>query len=89
MNFLGVYKKIIIILLLLTLFTYTLGYLGVVNSLFVGVILVTTFIKAQLVIEYFMGLKDVSLKYRIIPSLWLFIVISLIAFAYYLPINKA
>lgn len=72
-------------LVTLTLFAYLLGYLKYINTTLVAVLLITTFIKGQLVIDYFMGLKSVRLRYRIIPSIWLFMVISLIAIAYYLP----
>ncbi len=73
-------------LVLLTLFTFLLGYLNYINTSIVSLLLISTFIKGQLVIDYFMGLKNVRLRYRIIPSLWLFTVISLIAIAYYLPV---
>ena len=76
-----------IILIVLTIFAYLLGYLKYVNISLVAVLLITTFIKGTLVIDYFMGLKDVKLKYRLIPIIWLFLVISLIAVAYYLPIT--
>ena len=75
------------ILAILTLFAYLLGYLKIISTFFVAVLLGTTFIKGQLVIDYFMGLKNVSWKYRIIPTLWLSIIITLIAVAYYLPIS--
>ncbi|MFT7003792.1 MAG: cytochrome c oxidase subunit 4 [Sulfurimonas sp.] len=75
-----------IVLILLTIFAFLLGYLEYINKYFVAVLLLTTFIKGQLVIDYFMGLKDVSLKYRMIPIVWLLITISLIATAYYLPV---
>jgi len=74
------------ILAILTLFAYLLGYLKIISTFFVAVLLGTTFIKGQLVIDYFMGLKDVRLRYRIIPTLWLSIIITLIGVAYYLPI---
>ena len=74
------------ILAILTLFAYLLGYLKTISTFFVAVLLGTTFIKGQLVIDYFMGLKDVRLRYRIIPTLWLSIIITLIGVAYYLPI---
>jgi cytochrome c oxidase subunit IV len=72
-------------LILLSLFAFLLGYLELVGSVMVGVLLLSTFIKGQLVIDYFMGLKHVRVKYRIIPTLWLIIVLSSIAVAYYLP----
>jgi cytochrome c oxidase subunit IV len=73
-------------LVLLTVFAFSLGYLNYINTSIVAVLLISTFIKAQLVVDYFMGLKNVRLRYRLIPSIWLFIVISLIAIAYYSPL---
>ena len=81
-------RNIWIILIILTLFAFLVGWLKLVNSLFVFILLVTTFIKGQLVSEYFMGLKNVTLKYRMIPTIWLFIVLSSIAIAYYSPISN-
>ena len=81
-------RNVWIILILLTLFAFLLGWLKLVNSLFVSILLVTTFIKGQLVSDYFMGLKEVTLKYRMIPTIWLFIVLSSIAIAYYLPVSN-
>ena len=75
-----------ITLVLLTLFAFLLGYLNYISPLVVSVLLLSTFIKGQLVIDYFMGLKDVKLRYRLIPTVWLFTVISLISVAYYLPV---
>ena len=80
-------KYIWIILILLTLFAFLLGWLELISSTLVVILLITTFIKGQLVIDYFMGLKNTSLKYRLIPSLWLALVISFIALAYFLPLN--
>ena len=79
-------RNIWIILVMLTLFAYLLGYLRVINSSLVAILLITTFIKGELVIDYFMGLKRVKLKYRLIPIIWLGMVLSLIAVAYYLPV---
>jgi len=80
-------KKILevvwILLVIFTIFAFLLGKLELVSSFMVAVLLLTTFIKAQLVIDYFMGLKNVQNKYRFIPTLWLVVVISLISIAYY------
>ena len=73
-------------LVILTVFAYLLGVLKYISTTLVAALLITTFIKGQLVIDYFMGLKEVRLKYRLIPTLWLGVVISLIAVAYYLPV---
>lgn len=76
-----------VVLALLTVFAFVLGYTHHVNSLLVGFLLVTTFIKGQSVIDHFMGLKDVRLRYRLIPFFWLAVTLLLIAVAYYLPIT--
>ena len=77
-----------IALVLLTLFAFLLGWLKLVSPLLVAILLLSTFVKGQLVIDHFMGLKDVRLKYRIIPTIWLIVVISSISLAYYLPISN-
>lgn len=79
-------RNVWITLVILTLFAFLLGWLKLVNSLFVSILLVTTFIKGHLVSEYFMDLKHVTRTYRMIPIIWLFIVLSFIAIAYYLPV---
>jgi len=81
-------KKILelvwIVLVVLTVFAYLLGYLKLIDTSLVAVLLVTTFIKGALVSDYFMGLREVAFKYRIIPIVWLLAVITLIGVAYYL-----
>ncbi|KIM04420.1 MAG: hypothetical protein KU29_10565 [Sulfurovum sp. FS06-10] len=76
-------KKILegvwIILAILTIFAFILGHLKFMPIYLVAILLISTFIKGQLVIDYFMGLKKVKLKYRLIPTIWLTVVISLIA----------
>jgi len=74
-----------IFLIILTIFAYLLGYLKLISTSLVGVLLLTTFIKGALVSDYFMGLKGVAGKYRFIPVIWLSVVIILIGIAYYLP----
>ena len=83
-----VLEYIWLVLVILTIFAYLLGYLKYISTTLVAVLLVTTFIKGQLVIDYFMDLKEVRLKYRLIPTVWLGVVISLIAVAYYLPVTS-
>lgn len=76
-------KKILeiiwIILVILTIFAFVVGHLKFIPNFLVAILLVSTFIKGQLVIDYFMDLKNVRLKYRLIPAIWLAVVISLIA----------
>ena len=80
-------KYIWMTLVTLTVFAFLLGYMNLISYSLVALLLVTTFIKGQLVIDYFMGLKGVSLSYRLIPTLWLLLMVSMIAVAYYLPIG--
>ena len=80
-------KYIWIILITLTIFAFLVGYLELVSSTLVLLLLITTFVKGQLVIDYFMGLKNVSLSYRLIPSIWLLLILVLVTIAYYTPIH--
>ncbi|MCK9336501.1 MAG: cytochrome C oxidase subunit IV family protein [Arcobacteraceae bacterium] len=68
-----------IVLLALTIFAFVLGNLDFIPNLLVGILLLSTLIKGQLVIDYFMDLKNVRFKYRLIPLIWLLVVLSLIA----------
>ena len=76
--------KIYLILILFTMYTFLVGYLHVNFTIIVAITLFITFIKGHLIIENFMGLKNVKGKYRFIPSIWLGIVISFIGLGYYL-----
>lgn len=75
-----------IVLVVFTIFAFLLGWLKIINVFLVILLLMTTLLKGQLVIDYFMGLRDVAMRWRIIPSVWLFIVILMIGIAYYLPV---
>ncbi len=75
-------KTIWIFLIFLTTLTFILGKIELSPYFFIALILLTTFVKGQLLIDFFMGLKDVKLKYRLIVSLWLSIVIILIGMAF-------
>ena len=79
--------KVFLTLIALTLLTFLVGYFNFVGTFIIGALLLSVFIKGHLILEYFMGLKDVQLKYRILPTIWLIGVIILIFIAYYLPIN--
>lgn len=73
------------ILILLTVFAFLLRYLTLISTFMAAILFISTFIKGLLIIENFMGLNEIRLTYRIIPTLWLFLVLCLIAIAYYLP----
>lgn len=76
--------QIYLILIFLTIFAFLLGWFGLIGSSVITILLITTFVKGHIVIDYFMGLKDVQLKYRAIPVIWLFVVLFLIGIAYYM-----
>ena len=73
-------------LVALSLFVYIMGQVTYFPKLFSILLLLGTLVKGQLVIDYFMGLGEVRLRYRLIPTMWLVLVISLISVAYYLPL---
>ncbi|PLY08142.1 MAG: hypothetical protein C0625_02860 [Arcobacter sp.] len=79
---------IYIILFLLTSITLFLGNSNSFTSTFTIIVFITTIIKGQLIIDYFMGLKNVKLKYRMFISLWLLLIVGLISIAYLLPIQR-
>ena len=76
--------KVWMVLISLTIVAFLIGWLHLASSVVIFILLITTFIKGHLVIEYFMGLKEVGGKYRYIPSIWLGVIMSLIAAGYYL-----
>ncbi|HIP11548.1 MAG TPA: hypothetical protein EYG73_02405 [Arcobacter sp.] len=78
------YTQIYIAIIIFTIFTFLIGWLELISTILIGVLLFTTFIKGHLVIEYFMGLNDVKGKYRFIPTIWLAVIIISIALGYYL-----
>ncbi len=75
--------KVWVSLLLFSLFAFVLGWFEIVSHFFVFVLIITTFLKGYFVIEHFMGLGEVSFKYRLIPTLWLFVVLSFVVITYY------
>ena len=75
--------KIWIALLLFSLSAFILGWFEIVSSFFISVLLISTFLKGYFVIDYFMGLSEVTLRYRLIPTIWLSVVIISIAINYY------
>ena len=78
------FTKIYIALVLFTIFTFSLGWFELLSKLAIGMLLITTFIKGHLVIEYFMGLNEVEGKHRYIASVWLAVIILFIGLGYYI-----
>ncbi|SFV57952.1 hypothetical protein MNB_SV-9-506 [hydrothermal vent metagenome] len=78
------FTKVYITLIIFTFFTFSLGWFELISEISIILLLITTFIKGHLVIEYFMGLNEVSGKYRYIPSIWLGVIILFIGLGYFL-----
>jgi len=71
-----------LIMLLLTMTTYVTGKLGYSGVAAVGFLLLTAAVKATFIIRDFMGLRGVSLIWRVIMYGWLVVVITSIAVTY-------
>lgn len=74
-----------LILIALTILTFSIGKMGGLNSVrdaMILLILATTFIKAAMVSEYFMELRGVKTFWRIIPIIYLLVVLLLIRIFY-------
>ena len=74
-----------LILIALTFLAFFIGWLKTTSSLFVAILLLSTFIKGKLVIDYFMGFSDAQQRWRNFPTIWLFLVVAMIAVLYYMP----
>ena len=79
---------IYILLFLLTSITLFLGSKTFTTSIVIVIIMLITFVKGQLIIDYFMGLKYVKLKYRLFVSIWLLLIIILITISFIIPIKE-
>lgn len=71
-----------LVMLLLTLTTYAMGELGYSGVTVMLFLLATAATKATFIIRDFMGLRGVSLLWRIIMYGWLLVVCVAIAIAY-------
>jgi len=74
-----------ILLSALTLFAFLIGWFKLTSLTIISALLISTFIKGQLISDFFMDLRNVKFKYRIIPTIWIFSVLSIIAIFYYNP----
>ncbi|MCK5293362.1 MAG: cytochrome C oxidase subunit IV family protein [Arcobacteraceae bacterium] len=71
-------------LIVLTIFAFLVGWLNFISDTMLIILLLTTFMKGQIVIDYFMDLSEVEGKYRFIPTIWLGVIIFLIGIIYYI-----
>jgi hypothetical protein len=70
-------------LISLTVFAFILGKISSISNFMIIILLLSTLIKGYLIIDYFMGLKDVRAKYRFIPIVWLVLVLGGIGFSFF------
>ena len=64
-----------IMLIALTCLAFLIGLTEVSNSWFVAVLLLSTFIKGKMIIDYFMGMNEYVSRWNNFPTLWLGLVI--------------
>ncbi len=76
-----------LILILLTFFAFAVGKLELGGTTIIVMILLSTLIKGQMIVDYFMGLHRVGWKWRLILYTWLLLVTGMIGFAYSLGLK--
>jgi len=79
-------EDIFVVLVILSFSAFLVGYLELFGGFFAILLVISTFVKGQLISDYFMDLREVDYKYRLIPTIWLVVVLSLITIAYMLPV---
>ena len=72
-----------LLLVIMTLATYTLDRLGASGPLFVTILMLAATIKGQLLADWFMALKPVRSWWRWVVTGWLLGVVCLIGLAYW------
>jgi len=71
----------------MTLFTLAVGQAGLGGLTVVALLLVATLVKTQLVADFFMGLKHSRFLWRMIVTIYLLVIISMIGLAYWLGMS--
>lgn len=77
-----------VVMIILTIFTYSMGHFGYSGTTPVMLLLLTVLIKSTFIIRDFMGLRGVSLLWRAIMYGWLWIVTISIAVIYLISANN-
>jgi cytochrome c oxidase subunit IV len=75
-------NRTLVVLMLATGVSYAIGEIGAEGWAAVGSVLILAFIKSRLVINEFMGLRFVRLRWKLLMLGWLVAVLGLIALAY-------
>ncbi|HEB57123.1 MAG TPA: hypothetical protein ENI98_12635 [Gammaproteobacteria bacterium] len=76
-----------LILMALTLMVLVVAEEGLSGSYIVSLLIISMLVKTQIIADYFMGLKRVRLRWRLIVSSYLLIVMSMIGLAYRLSLS--
>ncbi|MDM8546128.1 cytochrome C oxidase subunit IV family protein [Candidatus Venteria ishoeyi] len=79
--------RVWLLLMSLTLLALIIGKLELSGTVIISVLLFSTLLKGQMVIDYFMGLKYAPRLWRLMVSIWLFLVLGGIALAYWLGLQ--
>jgi heme/copper-type cytochrome/quinol oxidase subunit 4 len=76
--------KIYLILIILTFLAFFIGLTEVSSAWFVVVLLLSTFIKGKMIIDYFMGMNEYESRWNNFPTLWLGLVVLVTVGIYFL-----
>jgi heme/copper-type cytochrome/quinol oxidase subunit 4 len=76
--------KIYLILIILTFLAFFIGLTEVSSAWFVVVLLLSTFIKGKMIIDYFMGMNEYASRWNNFPTLWLGLVVLVTVGIYFL-----
>lgn len=71
-----------IVLMLFTILTLFMGETGFEGKNIILIILIVTFFKVQMIVDHFMGLRNVKWMWQMIMFSWSFLVLSLIGVAF-------
>ena len=76
--------KIYLTLIGLTCLAFLIGLTEVSSAWFVVILLLSTFLKGKMIIDYFMGMNVYVSRWNNFPTLWLGLVLSIVLGLYFL-----
>jgi cytochrome c oxidase subunit IV len=71
-----------LILMGLSLIMFVLAKNGLAGQSFVMIMLLSTWFKGQMIIDHFMGLRRVAMRWRLFISVWLVLILIIIFSVY-------
>ena len=75
--------KIYLTLIALTSLAFLIGLTEVSSAWFVVILLLSTFVKGKMIIDYFMGMNVYEFRWNNFPTLWLGLVVLVIVSFYF------